>query len=308
MRKNVNQVQIAGYVYDHDLSIKVVQNEKSKVYNKEYISGTVQIAVDEDLLNVIPVYFSFVTEETTSGKPNTTYKVLKQIIDDDKTVIKVGKEEALKVKLNPSIALNEFISRDNQLISAKRSENGFASIITNFPTDKNKFKVDMLVTSAARQEADEERHIDKDYVIIKGYIFDYRNAILPVEFKVTNEQGMGYFEDSNPTPSEPLYTQVWGLIKCETIVTQVTEESAFGEPAVRTYERKNKEWVVTGARPTPYELGVDITKEELQKAIADRNIAEADVRKRHEEYQASKTKNENSFTTVAPKTAGDFDF
>ena len=311
MKKIINQEQIAGYVYQHDLAIKTVKNESSNMYNKEYIGGSIEVAVDEDLLNVVSVYFPFVTEETLSGKVNATYGILKRIIEEDKTVIKVGKEEALKVKLNPSLGLNDFINRDNQIISAKRNEGGFASIVTALPADRNKFKVDMLVTAATRVEADEEKHIDKDYVIIKGYIFDFKGSLLPVDFKVTNEQGMAYFEDTGISVSEPLFTQVWGLIKSETIVTEVTEESAFGEPAVRTYTKKNKEWVVTGARPTPYELGIDITKEELEKAMADREIHLAEVKKKHDEYQESKTKTENTFgpavKAVTPK-AGGFDF
>ena len=43
-------------------------------------------------------------------------------------------------------------------------------------------------------EANEERNIAEDYLVIKGAIFNYREALLPVEFVVKNPCGIQYFE------------------------------------------------------------------------------------------------------------------
>ena len=116
-----------------------------------------------------------------------------------------------------------------------------------------------------------------------------------MEFKVTNPAGMNLFEDMDISNSEPVYIKVWGHIYNTTIKTSRTEESAFGEAAVTTYERKTRDWVVDGAAKVPYEYGEEdvLTADELIKATQDREIYWATVQKNHDDYIASKN---------APKT------
>ena len=40
MKKAINREHIEGYVYEHNLAIKTVQNTESKNYGKEFINGT----------------------------------------------------------------------------------------------------------------------------------------------------------------------------------------------------------------------------------------------------------------------------
>ena len=129
-----------------------------------------------------------------------------------------------------------------------------------------------------------------DYVVVKGAIFNFRNDLLPTEFFVKNEDGMKHFEDLGVTGAEPVYTKVWGRIKCGTIANEVKEESAFGESSVRTYERKIREWIITGTAKVPYEFGDEkvLTVEELRTALQNREVMLADVKKRAEEYRAGK--------------------
>ena len=70
----------------------------------------------------------------------------------------------------------------------------------------------------------------------------------------------------------------------------VTEESAFGEAAVTMRNRKMKHWTITGASKVPYDFGDEkvMTADELTKAMQDREIHLADVRKRREDYKAEK--------------------
>ena len=67
MKKMLNSVHLEGRIYAHDLTVKTVQNEQSKNFGKEFIAGNLEVAVDEDGLNVIPVHFTYVTETTNSG-------------------------------------------------------------------------------------------------------------------------------------------------------------------------------------------------------------------------------------------------
>jgi hypothetical protein len=116
MRKNINSEHIEGRIYQHDLSIRTVNNPSSQNNGKSYIAGTLEVAVDDAGLNVIPVHFTFVTEVNNSGNKNRTYEVLSKIINEERTWVKVGPEDAFKVKVDTALALNDFYTQNNELV------------------------------------------------------------------------------------------------------------------------------------------------------------------------------------------------
>lgn len=320
MKFTQNNVTVAGYVYAfgdekgrNNLEAKVT-GENSKNPGTEYIAGTIQVAVDEAGLNVIPVHFTYVTEKTSSGKTSPTFGVLKSLIETGKTWIKDGKENATKVKIDTALALNDFYVQENgadKLVSTPVHEGGFVNVINGelpVETERNTFKCDMVITNVAHVDADGEK-VMEDYATVRGAIFNFRKEILPITFSVRNPQGMAYFEGLD-TDEAPVYTKVWGRINCETKTTTVTEESAFGEDAVRTFEKKTRDWCITGTAREVYEFGEEdiLTGEELTKAMQDREVKLAEEKKRTEEYRANKNAPTAS-TPSAPKAkSGGFNF
>lgn len=314
MKRMINSEHIEGRVYQHNLTIKKVQNQTSANYGKDFISGNLEVAVDEECLNVIPVHFTYVTETTASGNKNQTYANLKKIIDDNKTVIACGKDEAQKVKIDTAIALNDFYTQDDNLVSVKTNEGGFVSFVNGNlspETERNTFSTDMVITSVKRIDADPERNIDEDYVTVRGAIFNFRNSLLPVDFVVRHKDGMKYFENLEISNSEPIFTKVWGKIECRTIVNEIKEDSAFGESSVRTYERKTKEWTITGTAKVPYDFGDEkiLTAEELTKAMQDRQTLLAETKARSDEYRAQKASHTSTIpSSGASASVGSFTF
>ena len=315
MRKIVNREHIEGILFQHDLELKVT-GETSKNPGTQYIAGNIEIAVDEEGLNVIPVHFTYVTEVTNSGKKSPTFTVLKRIIDEDKAIVSVGKNEAFKLRVDTALSLNDFYTQDDQLVSAKVNEGGFVSIVNSLCDEKerNTWEADMVITGCNIIEADPEKNINEDYMQVKGAIFNFRNEVLPVDFILRNKDGFKHFENMDASGANPTFTKVWGRINCLTKTTTVEEETAFGEAAVRTYERKVKEWEITGTpKVISYDFGgEDLTAEELTKAMQDREIKLADVKKRTEEYRAQR--NAGTAAQVAqatgpkPAKTGTFDF
>lgn len=316
MRKNINTVTITGRIFEHDLAIKTVQNQSSANFGKEFINGTIHIAVDDEGLNVIPVSYTYVTATTKAGKENATYNVLKKIIDSDKTWIKVGKDEAMIIKAEPALALNDFYGRDGNLVSAKRAEGGFVTEVSAMPPADsgklNDFTVDMVITGVRRIEADPEKNINEDYAIVKGAAFNFRNDLLPIELTLRDPQGIDFLEGMDISSKQPFYTKVWGKINCTTIKTQQVEESAWGAPKVTYTEKKSREWLLTGLKGAGYEFGEEnvLTVDELIKAQQDREVHLADVKKRADEYAMQKASStsapKNGFGTTIP--AGQFNF
>lgn len=290
MRKNLNTEHIEGRVYEHDLALKVT-GPTSKAPGTEYIGGSIKVAVDEECLNVITVKFTYVTAMGKNGA-NKTFAALKKIIDGGKTVVADGMAEAMKVKIDTAIALNDFYTDNDELVSVKENNGGFVDIVTSLCDEaaRNTFKVDMLITGVTRTDADPEKNIDKAFLTIRGAIFNFKNDIMPVDFRVDNPAGMKYFEDLGVTNSEPVYTQVWGRINSLTSKVTITEESAFGESAVRVVERSVKNWTITGAKPTPYDFGEEgvLTVDEVTKAMQDRQTMLATKKAEREAYLAQK--------------------
>ena len=296
MKKSmINQVHLEGRIFSHDLTVKTVQNKDSNNFGKEFIAGNVEIAVDEEGLNVIPVHFTYVTEETKSGAKSPTYTALKKIIDENRTWSTQGKDKAQKIQVNSALALNDFYNANDELISAKVNEGGFVTLLLDTAElrpekERNTFNTDIVITSVKKVEKDEEKNIPEDYDVIRGAIFNFRNEVLPIEYTIKLATGMKYFEDKAPSASAPLFTRVWGNINSRTKTVTQTQESAFGEAAVTTYTRKEKEWLITGALNEAYDFGDEavLTADELKKAMQDREVHLADVKKRADEYKAQK--------------------
>ena len=166
MRKNVNTEHIEGRVYQHELVLKE-SGPQSKNPGTIYIAGTLDVAVDEEGLNIIPVHFTYVTEIYKSGKTNATFGELRKIIEGGKTWIADGKDEATKIKIDASIALNDFYNQEDVFVSTKVNEGSFVTIVNELcpENERNTFSTDMVITGVSRVEADKERHIDADIVV-----------------------------------------------------------------------------------------------------------------------------------------------
>ncbi len=306
----INQTYIEGVLYEHALEAKV-SGEASKNPGTPFISGTISIATDDAMTNIVPIHFTYVTEKFGSGKTNDTYTTLMNIINNTfGTYMKDGADKAVKLKIDSAIGLNEFYTdRDGkeELVSAKRNEGGFVHKIDVLNEDektRNTFKVDMLINNVTRIEANEERDIPEK-VVVKGAIFNFRKDLLPVEFSATNPNAMNYFEGLGASQSEPVFTCVWGRQVSEVSVRKITTESAFGEDEVREVKNTRRDFVITGAAKEPYiwDDESSITAKELNEAIQKREIDLAAMKKRQDEYKASKSQ------ASAPATpAGAFNF
>ena len=303
-KKLINTVSLEGLLYEHNIELKV-SGENSKNPGTEYLAGTISIATDgAECLNVVPVHFSYVTEKTSTGKENRSYKILKDICDGViGTVMANGKENAGKLHVDTAIDLNEFYSeRDGkeELVSAKRLEGGFISKVPEISGDitkRNQFKVDMLITNVARVEANEERSIP-EYAKVGGYIFNFRREALPVTFSATNPAAMDYFEGLNASGKAPVFTQVWGSQLSQTIVIKNVTESAFGESRVEETTRSRKDYIITGAANETYTWDDEetLTAKEVSEMMAAREIKLATIKKNREDYKATKN---SAIKTVA---------
>ena len=314
LKKFTNETRVEGYVFDHKLEIKMT-GPKAKHPNTQYIAGIVNIATDESCENVVPVHFTYITELDNNGKPDSRWRVLKQIIDTDNSVVKVGKDNALKVRVDSAIGLNEYFTDVNEEKprSFVRNEGGFIHIVQSLNEDEsthNTFKVDMLVTRVKEVEANPDRQID-EHIVLHGCIFNFKKELLPIDLTVSSKGGMNYFRMQDISAKKPLLTQVWGKQISRTLRTKTVNESAFGEDEVVITETSTRDFVVTGCRKNPYLFGDEntLTETELQGLMSDRELYLADMKAKYVEYMKAK-KSSNSVSTIATANVnlGGYDF
>ena len=144
-------------------------------------------------------------------------------------------------------------------------------------------------------------------MIVKGAIFNFRKALLPVEFVARSKGAIRYFQGLDVSSKHPVFTKVWGRQLSQTIKTQTVIENAFDEDEVRETTRTTREFCITGASKVPYEWDDEntMTAAEMSQAMSDRELALATIKKRQEEYQASK----QASSASAPSASDvDYDF
>lgn len=303
-----NDTHVCGVLYEHDLKAKV-SGDNAKNPNTPYINGTISIATDDAMTNIVSIHFSYVTPTFgASGKPNDTYTLLKNIVDGVYgTYMKDGADKAIKVRVDSAIGLNEFYADRNgkeELVSAKRNEGGFVhkiDVIDEDEKDRNTFKTDMVITNVRRVEADTERN-QPEKCIVKGAIFNFRKELLPVEFTVLNHAAMDYFEGLGATSAHPTFTRVWGRQVSMTTVRKIVTESAFGEDEVREVKNTRRDFVITGAAKETYEWDCEetMTVQFLNEAIKAREITLATLKKNNDDWKAKR----NAPVAAAPSNGG----
>ena len=306
----INQTHNEGVLYEHNLEAKV-SGEASKNPGTPFIAGTISIATDDAMTNIVPIHFSYVTATFGSGKPNDTYTTLSNIVNGTfGTYMKDGADKAVKLRVDSALGLNEFYTDRNgkeELVSAKRNEGGFVHKVDALDEDekvRNTFKADMVITCVTHMDGDDEKGLPEKCVV-KGAIFDFRKSLMPVEFSATNPNAMRYFEGLEASQKNPVFTCVWGRQVSETVVKQIRTESAFGEDEVREVKNTRRDFVITGASKEPYLWDDEgsITAVELNEAIQKREVDLAAMKKRQDEYRASK-----AAPKAAAPAAGGFNF
>lgn len=308
MKKNlINETHIEGYLYDHKLELKV-SGTQSKNPGTEFIAGTISVATDNKMENVVTIHFTYVTATTAKGNANATFTALNKIINENPTVLNVGAEKAVIVRCDSAVALNEWFREltDEKPQSVTRNEGGFVHIVTQMNENekqRNTFKTDIVIANVKDIDADPEKNTEA-YVKVRGAIFDFKKALLPVEFVARSKGAMSYFQNLDVSAKHPVFTCVWGHQQNQTVVTRTVTESAFGEDEVRERQTTTREFVITGASKTPYIWDDEdyITAAEFSQAISDRELYLASIKKRQEEYQASKAG--GSAAAVSTETTG----
>ena len=304
----LNSTRIEGILYQHNLELKV-SGPNSKKPGTEFISGTIDIATNDAMTNIVPVHFTYVTATIATGKENATFGTLKNIIDKKigcYTDPEVG-DNAAKLRVDSAIGLNEFYSDRTgaeELVSVKRNEGGFVHIVQNVAASeglRDTFIADMIITKTIRQEADPDNN-KEEKMIVSGYVFDFRNALLPVDFMVYAPAGMDMFESFDASEKNPVFVEVQGHQVSKTVTrTRISESSGgWGEPVAQEVTSSQREFVISRVSdPYDWDTEETITATEYQAALQAREVVKAEIKQRQDEYNATRAQTQTPTATPA---------
>lgn len=275
-----NVVYVEGYVFNASL-FENVTGPNSKTPGQTYINGTVNIATDDDGLNIIPVRYTFVVPTWKSGKENETYTILKSLLDGAPTWEKDGKDKAVKLRIQGDVEVNDFMGRDGNMVETKQIRGGFTHYAQDgFRDKRNNFETDMMITNC--------RHMDvengDDYVNVDGYVFNFRGDLIPVTYSITDPNGMKYFENLDVSVNTPYITYIWGRIISTTQKIEHQVETAWGAPQVEYTTRTLRMWQIDGCSPESYPFDDEntITMAEYRQGLQNREQQKADAKARAE--------------------------
>ena len=298
--KMINNVQLSGYIYSHNLTENVSRN------NNTYIRGRMEIALDGDFTKVIPV--QWLVMESRKDVFNT----LKSIIEDDTVTVESGnfknKGEITRVRISGNIDVNDFISRNTgQMVTYQQIRGAFIHFMHEPVPDDNDctFSADTYLNSS--ETVDEPSQ--SSYIKLRGFVFDFRGHLIPVEFNACTPEGIRFFDDQDISSDDPYFSTVYGKVEPSTVVSTSEEDSTeigFGEPVVRETTRHFIGWNITTAKVN---LGLSedtVSDEELSELMSYRQQDLADVRQR---YESSNSSAPTAFGSApAAKTTGNSGF
>ena len=299
MKKMINKTHIEGLVYENELKLSVA-GPTAKNPGMEYINGKINILTGNENIVTVNMYEAALTSK---GATNAKFATAKALLDA-KTVMADGAELATAVKIDSAISLNEWY-KGEELVSTPQNFGGFIHIVSKAVPSAT-FETDVVIVRTspemAKSETDPNDMVETGRLTVHGYIFDFMGSILPVKYIVENPNGVAFFEAMEPNT----FTKVWGNQVSSVFKSTKVEESAFGDSKVVESEFTRKEWVVTGAMKEAYTDETMLTPQELQDAMANRNIKLAGIKQRQaERQQATATTPSNPLASV---NAGGFNF
>jgi len=249
LRQGTNEVKLVGLVYDKS-KLEVKQFDDKKNVGKKYWAVTGDIAIKvNDAIHYANVFQREFNEKDGVKTENRQFKAWKTVIDEYKTVMVDGEEEADVVALNNAQrALNEYGSPTGELVSSDRIR---AQYITRLDKSKDwtpeaTFIQELYVVSQRKEtkKDDDGEFFETGNLILTGYTPDYQGNVVPFDIYVEGDDKVSYVEDNYVNG---VTVKVHGnIIQKKFTTTKEVKATGFGKPKIETYTRYQTLYSVEG--------------------------------------------------------------
>lgn len=206
-----------------------------KTDGKAYISGSADINAIIDGKECVYEVSFYANEMTTDNKPSQLYKTYSELDQF------VGK----KVEISGSIRENRFFSpKGGNMVSAQVLDGRFVKGVSNNIADEATWELGGFVTSTLVEKKNKDEEIYRyDLMIAQSNYKEDNISIFTVHGdpeKTNIIKGLNTYQ-----AGETVILRGVMLFTVSTEEVKVSE-GGFGEPIVKTYTNKQKNWYVTG--------------------------------------------------------------
>lgn len=275
--KNGNFVRVEGLLSEMDLTVKQITKDPANPYTA--ITGNFIVRADIDINGEIQSNFIkvdvFAKEFTKANKPNPSFSQFKELIDKGVSIAVGGENGATAVRIGGArMSSNDYYDKKGVLHSDVRINASFIDIISR----------DIMKPTATFSAVFMVGHkgyiidgdgIETDTYKVTGMLPRYDGSVDVIEFVVTNPNAIdaisSYWSEGDTVKAEG---RIVSSMEEVTTGGADTAEAFFGEaPAVRTYTRINRSFVITRGTPSPLEGEFAIDYEDVKAALAKRKAA-----------------------------------
>lgn len=206
-----------------------------KTDGKAYISGNAEINATIDGKECSYEVSFYANEMTTDNKPSQLYKTYSELDQF------IGK----KVEINGSIRENRFFSpKGGNMVSAQVLDGRFVKGVSSNTADEATWELGGFVTSTLVEKKNKDEEIYRyDLMIAQSNYKEDNISVFTVhgEPEKTNIiKGLNTYQAGD--------TVILRGVMLFTVTTEEVQvsEGGFGEPIVKTYTNRQKNWYVTG--------------------------------------------------------------
>ncbi len=259
LRQANAKVSVAGVVSEIDLKPEVKDG-------KNVIKGSLTVQTSADNF----VRFNVMVNETTkNGDTNKTYAGIQTVMNEYKSIAKVGVDDADRVFVNGD--LNIFTGQNGTSVGYKSNFFNRAKSLEDFEP-KAEFSVEVYITQIVPEIKNDE---ETGRVLVKGWVPTY-NLIEPITLVAPKEIAGAIDSTFAPGQTAEFYGDC-----INSRVEKVTEiPVAIGKPRKKVETSYVNVLVIPGASE-PYEEGVSKEKpydaDTIQAAIREREAALAEA-------------------------------
>lgn len=215
-----NSLTYTGKLYDFDITIR--DNKKG---GGHMAFGSIQLAITDDLTTIVPLRF-FANSINKNGEPNKLFVFLLDLIKSGATIVD-RKEKDTVFELRKKISVegmpeefgahlsmmprvssktgegvpvlraignfesNSYVNQQDEEITTTERKLGFL-MTSREESLSSTFEADVFLSSALPR-MDKEGNETGD-VVLKGMTFDFRDGVVPVEFRASGDGALDYFE------------------------------------------------------------------------------------------------------------------
>ncbi len=284
LREADNSVFIEGIVSELNLEVKQIQG-------KDAITGNIVIEIGDDAICTVDVFANKFKKDSTDE--NSVFKGLSTVMNEYKSIAKVGKEEADKVRISGAkIAINDYYVNEVLKSDVKVQTNFVNRLKTGEEFDpKAEFEVEVFIHKI-NDQIDSNGDLTGNK-IISGLVPVYDGKIVPMEFIVKEPELIQGIE-SLYEPGQTV--KLYGDVNVYVTTTKKIVPVAIGKPKEVIKTLTNRELIVTGGSEPYVEDSPNIfSVETVKNAMSAREEMLA-------ELKVKKDKNNNSGGKTASST------